>query len=95
MYTDQSNLLLVLRPGQSSTTRKAAYCVQNPSSPRRASGNLLEVDVNEFGRHALFYDGIPIVVNDFISDTQVQGTSGPVCSSVYAVKVGTSGVKGL
>jgi hypothetical protein len=65
------------------------------SSLRRASGNLLEVDVNAFGRRALFYDGIPIVVDDFVLDTQVQGSSGAVCSSVYAVKAGTSGVMGL
>jgi hypothetical protein len=65
------------------------------SNLRRASGNLLEVDVNAFGRRALAYDGIPIVVDDFVSDTQVQGSSGAVCSSVYAVKAGTAGVMGL
>ncbi len=58
------------------------------SSLRRASGNLLEIGVDDFGRRALFYDGIPLLIDDFISDTQVQGTSGSVCSSVYAVKFG-------
>jgi len=58
------------------------------SSLRRASGNLLEVDVDQFGQRALFYDGIPLYVDDFISDAQVQGSSGGVCSSVYAVKLG-------
>ncbi len=66
------------------------------SSLRRASGNLLEVDVDQFGQRALFYDGIPLYVDDFISDSQVQGTSGGVCSSVYAVKFGQGvGVLGL
>ncbi len=66
------------------------------SSLRRASGNLLEVDVDQFGQRALFYDGIPLYVDDFISDTQVQGSSGGVCSSVYAVKFGQGvGVLGL
>ena len=66
------------------------------SSLRRASGNLLEVDVDQFGQRALFYDGIPLYVNDFINDTQVQGSSGGVCSSVYAVKFGQGvGVLGL
>lgn len=66
------------------------------SSLRRASGNLLEVDVDAFGQRALFYDGVPLYVDDFISDTQVQGTSGSVCSSIYAVKFGQGvGVLGL
>ncbi len=66
------------------------------SSLRRASGNLLEVDVDQFGQRALIYDGVPLYVDDFISDSQVQGTSGPVCSSVYAVKFGQGvGVLGL
>ena len=66
------------------------------SSLRRASGNLLETDVDAFGRRALFYDGIPLIVDDFILDTQTQGTSGAVCSSVYAVKFGQgAGVMGL
>jgi HK97 family phage major capsid protein len=66
------------------------------SSLRRASGNLLEVDVDQFGQRALFYDGVPLYVDDFISDTQVQGSSGGVCSSVYGVKFGQGiGVLGL
>lgn len=66
------------------------------SSLRRASGNLLETDVDQFGQRALFYDGIPLIVDDFISDTQVQGSSGSVCSSVYAVKFGERvGVAGI
>ena len=44
------------------------------SALRRASGNLLEVDRTDFGRRALFYDGIPIVVDDNQPDNEVQGT---------------------
>ncbi len=66
------------------------------SSLRRDSGNLLETGVDAFGRRALFYDGIPLIIDDFISDTQAHGTSGAVCSSVYAVKFGQGvGVMGL
>jgi hypothetical protein len=65
-------------------------------SLRRASGNLLEVDVDAFGQRALFYVGMPLYIDDFISDAQVQGSSGSVCSSVYAVKFGQGvGVLGL
>src|SRR5215218_2069932 len=66
------------------------------SSLRRASGNLLETDVDAFGRRALFYDGIPVVVDDFVSDTQTQGTATSQCSSVYAAKLGQGvGMMGL
>lgn len=65
------------------------------SSLRRASGSILETTVDAFGRHVVAYDGIPVLVDDFILDTQVQGTSGAVCSSLYAVKFGMEGVMGL
>ncbi len=66
------------------------------SSLRRATGNLLETDVDQFGRRALFYDGIPLLVDDFIHDTEVQGSSGSVCSSIFAVKFGMdAGILGL
>src|SRR6188472_933641 len=66
------------------------------SGLRRSSGNLLETDVDQFGQRALFYDGIPLLVDDFISDTQAQGSSGSVCSSIYAVKFGqNTGIMGL
>ena len=66
------------------------------SGLRRASGAILETDVDQFGQRALFYDGMPLVVDDFVSDAQVKGTSGAQCSSVYAVKFGQGvGVLGL
>jgi hypothetical protein len=87
-------ILEALGLGPSTATR--CDCVQNPSSLRRASGNLLEVDVDQFGQRALFYDGIPLVVDEFVSDTQTKGASGAVCSSVYCVKLGQGvGVMGL
>lgn len=65
------------------------------SSLRRATGNLLETDVDQFGQRALFYDGIPVVVDDFISDAQTQGSSNQT-SSIYAVKFGQgTGALGL
>jgi hypothetical protein len=42
------------------------------------------------------YDGIPVLVDDFVSDTQTQGTATNQCSSVYAVKFGQgTGIMGL
>lgn len=66
------------------------------SSLRRASGNLLETDRNEFGLRALYYDGLPVITDDFISDTMVKGTSGATTSAIYALKFGQgAGVVGL
>ncbi len=39
---------------------------------------------------------MPLVVDEFVSDTQAKGTSGNVCSSIYALKLGQgAGVMGL
>jgi len=38
------------------------------NSLRRASGAVLESDVNQFGQRVLFYDGLPIVVDDFAAE---------------------------
>jgi HK97 family phage major capsid protein len=64
------------------------------SALRRGSGNLLEVDRTQFGLRALFYDGIPIIVDDFMPINETHG-SGTNLSSIYAVKFGTDGVMGL
>jgi HK97 family phage major capsid protein len=60
----------------------------------RTSGSFLEADRDEFGQMMQFYDGIPIGVNDFISDAQTVGTSED-CSSVYAVQFGEGALSGL
>ncbi len=61
----------------------------------RATGSgLLVTDRNAFGMMAQFYDGIPIGVNDYISDTQTVGSSTD-CSAVYAVQLGEGGLVGL
>lgn len=44
---------------------------------------------------ALSRNNSPILVDDFIPTNEVQGTSGAVCSSIYALKLGRQGVMGL
>lgn len=86
----------LVKPGKPDALFVSKRTRRKLSSLRRASGNLLETDVDAFGQRALFYDGIPLVVDDFVSDTQVLGASGPTTSSVYAVKFGQGvGVMGL
>lgn len=62
---------------------------------RRSSGNVLETGINQFGQQVEFYDGIPLVVDDFIKDDRSLG-SGSNLSTIYAVRFGQgSGVMGL
>lgn len=86
----------LVKPGKPDALLLSKRTRRKLSSLRRASGNLLETDVDAFGQRALFYDGIPLVVDEFISDAQVKGSSGATCSSIYAVKFGQGvGVMGL
>ena len=86
----------LVKPGKPDALLISKRTRRKLSALRRASGNLLETDVNAFGQRALFYEGIPLVVDEFISDTQTKGTSGAVCSSMYALKFGQGvGVMGL
>jgi HK97 family phage major capsid protein len=85
-----------IKPGKPDAIFLSKRSRRKLSSLRRSSGNLLETDVDQFGKRAYWYDGIPLAVDDFIPDDEVQGTSGAVCSSIYPVKFGMQvGVMGL
>ncbi len=61
----------------------------------RAGGSgLLETDRDQFGQMVQFYDGIPIGINDYISDAKTVGTSSD-CSTIYASQFGEGAVVGL
>ncbi|HZP26124.1 MAG TPA: phage major capsid protein [Dehalococcoidia bacterium] len=64
------------------------------NSLARASGSFLEADRNEFGQMMQYYDGIPVGISDYISDTQTVGTSTD-CSTIYALQLGEGAVAGL
>lgn len=53
-----------------------------------ASAHYVERGESSFGRQVMLYDGIPVEVSDFIPDNEVQGSSGAVCSTVYALGFG-------
>lgn len=62
---------------------------------RRTSGSVLETSINQFGQQVEFYEGIPLVVDDFIKDDRSVG-SGTDLSTVYAVRFGQGhGIMGL
>ena len=54
----------------------------------------IEMTQDQFGNFASLYDGIPIGVNDWISDAQTVGSSTD-CSTIYALQLGEGAVCGL
>jgi hypothetical protein len=85
----------LVKPGRPDALLMSKRSRRKLSALRRSSGNLLETDRTDFGRRALFYDGIPILVDENQPDNEVRGTSGAVCSSIYPIKFGTEGVMGI
>jgi HK97 family phage major capsid protein len=85
----------LIKPGRPDALLMSKRSRRKLSSLRRASGNLLETDRTDFGRRALYYDGIPIIVDENQPDTEVRGSSGAVCSSIYPIKFGPEGVMGI
>lgn len=89
-------LIDAIKPGKPDVLFMSKRSRRKLSGLRRASGNLLEVTVDQFGQRAMMYDGIPIEVDENIPDTEAVGTSGAVCSSIFALKFGyQTGVCGL
>lgn len=64
----------------------------------RAAGgtNAAMIQHPNFAVPILAHNGVPIVQNDFLPGNEVQGTSGAVCASIYAVRANEAdGVHGL
>jgi HK97 family phage major capsid protein len=62
---------------------------------RRNTGPIIETSVSQFGEQVVTYEGIPIVVDDFMPDNETQG-SAVNASSIYAIKTGMgTGLLGL
>ena len=54
----------------------------------QGSAHYVERGESSFGRQVMMYDGIPVEVTDFQPDNETEGTSGAVCSSIYALSFG-------
>jgi len=84
-----------VKPGRPDVILCSKRTRRKLNSLRRASGSVLETDVDQFGRHVLYYDGIPVEVDDSISDSETKGTANN-CSTMYAVKFGfQTGLMGI
>jgi HK97 family phage major capsid protein len=88
-------LIDMIKPGMPHALFMSKRTRRKLSSLRRASGSVLETSTDAFGRRVLTYDGIPVEVDDHISDAEVKGASND-CSSIYAVQFGfQTGLCGL
>ncbi|MEO8288604.1 MAG: major capsid protein [Chloroflexota bacterium] len=88
-------LVDMIKPGAPSVLFMSKRTRRKLSSLRRASGSVLETSTDAFGRRVMSYDGIPVEVDDHISDVETKGTSED-CSSIYAVQFGfQTGLCGL
>ena len=54
----------------------------------------VEYGVDEFGKPVQLYDGVPIAVNDWLSNSQTVGSSTD-CSTIYAFQTGEGATCGL
>jgi len=88
------HLIDLVKPGKPDLLLMSRRSRRKMKSLRQTGGNILETDRNAFGQMVTYYDGIPIGINDWISDAQTKGNQS-LSSKIYAVKFGESGVCGL
>jgi hypothetical protein len=85
---DLDAFLDLVRPGKPDALFLSKRSRRKLKQLRRDAANVMEVDRDQFGRVVEYYDGIPLVVDDFILDNRTVGTSSGVCSTIYAVQFG-------
>lgn len=83
-----------VRPGKPDMLLMSRRSRRSLNALTRQFGVVLEADRDEFGKMVQFYDGVPIGINDYISDAQTVGTSSD-CSTIYALQFGEGAVAGL
>ena len=83
-----------VRPGKPQMLLMSRRSRRKLNELARGSGTFLEAGRDEFGGMVQYYDGIPIGINDYISDEQTAGTSRNA-STVYAMQLGEGALAGL
>jgi HK97 family phage major capsid protein len=92
---DFDALIDLIKPGKPDAIFMSKRTRRGLKKLRRGMNNVLDQDINQFGQRVEFYDGIPVIVDENISDTETVGTSTD-CSRVYAVQFGYGqGIMGL
>jgi HK97 family phage major capsid protein len=92
---DFDALIDMVKPGKPHALFMSKRTRRGLKKLRRAMNNVLDEDITQFGQRVEFYDGIPIIVDDNISDAETVGTSTD-CSRIYAAQFGYGqGIMGL
>lgn len=82
-------LIDLVKPGKPEALFTSRRTRRKLKALRRATGtNAMDVGMDQFGQMVDQYDGIPLYIDDNILDTYAQGTSGNVCSRLYALQFG-------
>lgn len=85
----------LVKPGRPELLLMSKRSRRKLKDVRRTSGSVIETAMNQFGQQVEFYDGIPIVVDDFVPNDETQGTANDT-SSIWALKFGQGmGLMGL
>ena len=93
---DFDALIDMVKPGKPDVLFMSKRTRRGMKKLRRASGNgFFETDYDQWGQRVEYYDGIPVEVDDNISDALTVGTS-TNCSQVFALQFGYQrGILGL
>jgi HK97 family phage major capsid protein len=86
-------LIDAVKPGRPELLLMSKRTRRKLKDLRRTAGYMLETSINQFGQQVETYDGIPLIVDDFIKDDRAVGT-GTNMSTIYALRTGT-GLLGL
>lgn len=91
----------LIKPGKPDVLVMSRRTRRGLSALRRSQGAPLDSEADMFGRRVEFYDGIPIAVSDFITDTELlasgefSASTGGASSSIFAIRMGVDGLLGL
>lgn len=95
-FAKLDELIDKIKPGKPELLVMSRRSRRQLKALRRSDGISMEIQLSQFGQQVETYDGIPIVVDDFMPDNEVVGSSGATTSSIYAMKLGMStGLMGL
>lgn len=84
-----------VKPGKPDLLLMSKRTRRKLTSISRGTGSgILESDRNQFGQMVQYYDGIPVGINEWISDAKTVGASTD-CSTIYALQIGEGALAGL
>jgi hypothetical protein len=91
----------LIRPGKPDFLLMSRRTRRGISAYSRALTSPIHFEPGDFGRRALYYDGIPVFESDFIVDTEAiasgafSAKTGGASTTIFAVKVGEGLLSGL